>query len=167
MFDTPAEMYAREAEIVTEEFLLRDDVYNLRRGGSGGFEYINKIGKQGFSDTEVAKKARGITREILIQKYGSISEFSKKCANSDAAKIKRKNTRKERNITSSPIHAQTPEANAKRIKTMHENGHQVGQKNSQYGKMWITDGVQSRSVFKTDLIPEGWRKGRVLISNNR
>lgn len=41
-FDTKEQMYAREKEVVTEEFLERDDVYNLRRGGLGGFDAINK-----------------------------------------------------------------------------------------------------------------------------
>ena len=40
-FDSDKEMYAREKEVVTEEFLSREDVYNLRRGGTGGFDYIN------------------------------------------------------------------------------------------------------------------------------
>jgi len=43
-FDTSEEMYAREKELITEEFLEREDCYNLRRGGSGGFDYINKSG---------------------------------------------------------------------------------------------------------------------------
>ena len=34
-------MYAREKEVVTDKFLLCEDVYNLRRGGLGGFDYIN------------------------------------------------------------------------------------------------------------------------------
>lgn len=41
MFDNPDDMFLKEKEIVTDEFLARDDVYNLRRGGSGGFDYIN------------------------------------------------------------------------------------------------------------------------------
>jgi hypothetical protein len=41
-FDNVEDMYAKEKEIVTEEFLLREDTYNLRIGGTGGFEYINK-----------------------------------------------------------------------------------------------------------------------------
>lgn len=41
-FDTSEAMYAREKEVVTAEFLLREDTYNLRRGGFGGFDYINK-----------------------------------------------------------------------------------------------------------------------------
>jgi len=40
-FNTSEAMFAREKEIVTDEFLLREDTYNLRRGGTGGFDYIN------------------------------------------------------------------------------------------------------------------------------
>jgi hypothetical protein len=43
-FESAEAMYARENEVVTDEFLLREDTYNLRRGGTGGFDYINKIG---------------------------------------------------------------------------------------------------------------------------
>ena len=44
MFDNSNDMFLKETEIVTDEFLARDDVYNLRRGGSGGFDYINAHG---------------------------------------------------------------------------------------------------------------------------
>ena len=39
----------------------------------------------------------------------------------------------------------------------------LGEKNSQYGKMWICNDLtrESRSILKTDPIPEGWRKGRI------
>jgi hypothetical protein len=43
-FDTREAMIRREKEIVNEDFLLRDDTYNVRRGGTGGFDYINKNG---------------------------------------------------------------------------------------------------------------------------
>lgn len=42
-FECSELMYEHEKEIVTDEFLLREDTYNLRRGGSGGFDYINKV----------------------------------------------------------------------------------------------------------------------------
>lgn len=42
-FENAEAMYAREKEVVNDEFLLREDVYNLRRGGSGGWDYLNKI----------------------------------------------------------------------------------------------------------------------------
>ena len=41
-FETQEEMFAREKEIVNEEFLSREDTYNLRRGGFGGWDLVNK-----------------------------------------------------------------------------------------------------------------------------
>ena len=38
------EMYSKEAELVNEEFLKRNDVYNIKLGGQGGFDYINSNG---------------------------------------------------------------------------------------------------------------------------
>lgn len=43
-FDTVDDMYARENEIVNEEFLLHEDNYNLNLGGTGGWHYVNQIG---------------------------------------------------------------------------------------------------------------------------
>jgi hypothetical protein len=58
-FNNSEEMFIREKEIVTEEFLKRPDVYNLRRGGHGGFDYINQNGlsdRTGSVLTELQKK---------------------------------------------------------------------------------------------------------------
>ena len=43
-FDSAEAMFQREREIVTDDFLAREDVYNIRRGGTGGFDFINKHG---------------------------------------------------------------------------------------------------------------------------
>lgn len=43
-FDNRTDMIHREKEIVNEDFLSRTDTYNVRRGGTGGFDYINKNG---------------------------------------------------------------------------------------------------------------------------
>lgn len=47
-FENAEAMYTKEKEIVNEEFLAREDVYNLRCGGSGGFDYIHKINPHPF-----------------------------------------------------------------------------------------------------------------------
>lgn len=40
-YDNPEDMYAKENEIVTEEFVARNDTYNAKVGGVGGWEHIN------------------------------------------------------------------------------------------------------------------------------
>jgi len=42
-FDSYDAALAREKELVTSDFLLREDVYNLRCGGIGGFQHINSL----------------------------------------------------------------------------------------------------------------------------
>lgn len=44
IFDNEDDMLRKEAEIVTSEFCLRSDTYNLTNGGFGGFSYINRSG---------------------------------------------------------------------------------------------------------------------------
>lgn len=46
VFPTKEEALLKEAEIVNEDFLKRDDVYNLKEGGEGGWNYINKMIKE-------------------------------------------------------------------------------------------------------------------------
>lgn len=53
--------------------------------------------------------------------------------------------------------AQSSKANSRRSKTLKGTG--IGNKNSQYGTMWITDGIVNKKIKKTNNIPESWKKG--------
>lgn len=44
IFDNPTEAFDKEAEIVTTEFLSENNTYNLKVGGQGGFDYLNRTG---------------------------------------------------------------------------------------------------------------------------
>lgn len=37
-----------------------------------------------------------------------------------------------------------------------------GAKNSQYGSMWITNGIENKKIKAIDTIPEGFYKGRKI-----
>lgn len=59
IYNNPRQMYLKEAEIVDEEFLKRDDVYNLVPGGHGGWDYINsnKLNYRSENWLEARKKS--------------------------------------------------------------------------------------------------------------
>jgi hypothetical protein len=40
-----------------------------------------------------------------------------------------------------------------------------GETNTQFGTMWITNGVDNKKIKKDDEIPFGWKKGRVMPSD--
>jgi hypothetical protein len=170
-FDNADDMYAKEKDIVTDEFLLREDTYNLRVGGTGGFDYINKNNLNGFYDSETARKGRQSTNAVLKERYG---EQWRKVISKNGNKALHKKREDDpsfnqlmiehsrRNVKIASQYANTSLAIEKKKNTFSKIGHQQGSKNSQYGKMWITNGKESRSIPGQETIPEGWRKGRVL-----
>jgi hypothetical protein len=170
-FQDAKSMYAREKELVTEEFLSREDVYNLRRGGQGGFDYINKNKLNGFSDVEVAKKAREKTNEILESRYGSnwkteISKLANKARQKKYVNDKLYKEKMVESVSNARKYAFSKEANLKRKNTLKKlfsnSNHQVGKNNSNYGTMWITNGKDNKKIKKDCLIPKGYNKGRVI-----
>ena len=71
-------MFAREKEVVTDEFLARPDTYNLRRGGFGGFDYINKLGLNDrtgtiFSTEQKQNISEGKKKSITSEYCSNIS----------------------------------------------------------------------------------------------
>jgi hypothetical protein len=146
-FENAEQMFAREAEVVNEAFLAREDVYNLRRGGTGGFDYINSSPGVDESRRLGGKVRAALNKEYKLRQYSPtyVSAFSDP-------------------MIQSKIHAKsmTPEANAKRIASFRASAHAQGSKNSQYGTMWITNEINNIKISKDSNVPEGWRKGRVV-----
>jgi hypothetical protein len=55
IFDNPDEMYKKEREIVNEQFILREDTYNIKLGGAGGWDHIDAA--QLWQDPEYRKNS--------------------------------------------------------------------------------------------------------------
>ena len=58
--------------------------------------------------------------------------------------------------------ATSPEAKAKQKQSLARIKHQQGEKNSQHGTMWVTNGEFNKKIRKDDPLPEGYYPGRKL-----
>lgn len=169
VFDNPGEMYAKEAELVTEDFLAEENTYNLKVGGFGGFggfDYINENKLNSYSiDPNLAKKGRVAADKALEEKYGS--EWRQVLIDSARTpEVIRKRRETYLKNGNRPVTKQlnSVDAIAKKKETYKRIEHQRGSKNSQFGTMWImnSESGESKKIKKDDLIPDGWVKGRKI-----
>jgi hypothetical protein len=167
LYDNAKDMYAKEAEIVNEDFLAETNTYNLKKGGFGGFDYINDTGKNlygkngqpGYGGENLHKsitakrmKQQGRYLEYvnkisnrLVEKYASgelVSNFAK----------------------NNPMH--DPKLKQKQKEALQKINHQQGDRNSQYGTCWVTHKDLGNKKIKKEMLNEyislGYTKGRVL-----
>ena len=160
-FDTEEEMNAKEAELVTSEFCLREDTYNICVGGLGGFSYINSITRTDPS-SEMEQKRVSKMRATLIDKGirppAYVWTEERRQRNSETQKRMLANgTKRSYFKESNPM--SDPELRSRHKEAVKNNS--KGTRNSQHGTMWITDGYQNKKIKSVDVIPESWYKGRV------
>jgi len=169
--DNSKEMYKKEAELVNEDYLAEENTYNLKRGGFGGFDYINENKLYGFSNQEVARAGRVSANKKLEEKYGTEwHSFISKIGREKSSKVIKEKMKEDPDFrkkakaraNNASNYALLETSREKRKQTFKEIGHQSGIKNSQFGKMWITNGIENKSLLKSNNIPDGWRKGRIL-----
>jgi len=63
-FDTPEEMYAKEAEIVDKVFCQRSDTYNIKCGGWGGWDHVDNTGKTFSKETRQKMSIKARKRQL-------------------------------------------------------------------------------------------------------
>ncbi len=153
-FDDSTAMYAREREVVTDEFLSREDVYNLRCGGFGGFDHINKNNMQGFSDVSVAQRGRLKTNAIMKARLGPqwnliLASKGAQVGNAVIAKLRNDDAVFDQKIRDNVLKAQELAAAANRQ------------------LVWVTNGTDTMKINKDSEVPSGWRRGRVGKFTNK
>lgn len=146
IFDNELEMNTKEAELVTEEFCLLETNYNLCPGGKGGWGYINQNNLGGFSlgHSNIAGVLGG--KALAGRKLSDIHKNNISLGLIGNCNFKNK------------FHSE--ETKIKISKSQQEK--QTGNKNSQFGTMWITNGLINKKIKKTDIVPAGWNKGRKI-----
>jgi hypothetical protein len=160
-FDNEADMNKKEAELVTEEFVEENTNYNLCPGGKGGWGYNNTKEGQKLREFSYSRWSKAGARSFKhkfetdenfkTQHKNMLEKASKKGI--EAQKIKYPN-----GVFYGKKH--TEETKEKIGKANSE--FQKGENNSQYGTMWITNGLESKKIKKESIIPDGWYKGRKI-----
>lgn len=143
VFDNPADMFTKEAELVDEEFLSENNTYNLKIGGEGGFDWINSNDEAVASKNRNLKSGHGWTHLT--------SEHRRKAIRTRLSSGR---------FVPPSFEGRKHSDEAKRRIGEHSSLAMAGEGNSQYGTIWVTDGKLARKVPRDTLIPEGWRKGR-------
>lgn len=141
------EMANKEAEIVTEDFVKRTDTYNMHKGGPGGWDHYNGSDKHREKSRLGGQKSSSRANNPFKD-----PEFQKTI----------EWTRSPDRMRMLGQKANTPEANAKRKTTFEEIKHSQGEKNSQFGRIWISN-VLTKEVKRITInndIPEGWVRGK-------
>jgi hypothetical protein len=135
IFETKQEAYQLEGQLVTWELIESGTCYNIKCGGEGGFEWINKEGmnsknhdlsKQGNDSWErktlEEKMEFGEKNSIRLIQLHKEGKFRHTYFGSDSESAKK-----------AIINAQTMEAKAKRNNTRKLINFQQGKNNSQFG----------------------------------
>lgn len=147
VFDNAKEMYAKEAELVNEDFLAEANTYNLKRGGMGGFDFINE---NKLNLTNQIKATLSAQKANKGRKGRPMSEEHKR----RLAEITKNSPGRFLGKTHSIETIQKMKKNRK--------GTGIGETNSQYGTFWITNGIKNLKIKKDTNIPDGYFKGRIL-----
>lgn len=117
---------------------------NLRIGGEGGGVFVNEQHRYDFHAAG-GKAVRKIINLRHLERLKNDTEYHNKFCDS----------LKGRTHWVGKKH--TPETIDKLKKSKN-----VGENNQNFGKMWITNGIENKTVKKELSIPSGWYKGRKI-----
>lgn len=179
-FKDQHEMYAYEAKLVDDKHLVSGRTYNLKLGGSGGFDHLNSGASKSCNprfrpgwlrevsfylnlktpaDIERAYAIRKKTLDAIVAKYGSFKE---------APGYRSMRAWHENNPEKSAEHfskINSPDSVKKRKERYKEICHSQKENNSQFGTCWVFNDTQSIKVPKTELadfLKLGWSRGRKM-----
>ena len=141
----------REKEIVNEDLLKDEMCMNLQIGGGGGFSSTDhQLKMASAGGKSLAKKRKNdleFDREFKLKMSMSTSEA---IANGKIPKW---------SSTFSWVGKKHSVDTILKMKESKSN-YGKGDKNSQFGTIWITNGIENKKIKKDSDIPVDWKKGR-------
>lgn len=149
ILETSEEAYRYEENLILEKLVSKDPMYyNISMQGSGG--------RHGNSLSEEHK--RKISLKITGRKH--TDEAKRKIGDSKRGKSnwhkgQKRSDESRKKLSIAKTGVKLTEEHKKNISKVN-----MGDKNPNFGKMWITDKILNKKINKTDPIPDGWTKGR-------
>ena len=152
VFDNEKEMNDKEKELV----IVSEETYNLCEGGKGGFGYINNklTYQQRFQGRVSADKK---IKEIYGVNNPSQLEHNRK---NNSKRFKQ--LHKEGKISRTDWTGKHHSIESKNKISIKNSLSQLGPNNSQFGTIWITNGIETKKIKKQCNVPKGWVKGRKI-----
>jgi hypothetical protein len=163
IFDNEEEMNNKEAELVTEEFLKRPDVYNLNVGGFGGCNYVNDNGLNNKYPHERGGFVRCLKQGInpWLNWLRSLSEEEY------AAHIKKRSEgiKKYLETHGSIWLGRHHSDETKRKLSIANSENHYGEANGRFNTKWVYNiELRECKVVPNDYQEDGWQDGRICGS---
>ena len=165
VFDNPETMFAKEAELVNEDYLSEGNTYNLKLGGLGGWIYVN-------SNTDLRQQTSKASSKYSLDRWKYDSDFR----NTTIERLVKfqfdsksgKNQSKKATIKRKQIFPEGTFKNKKHKETSKKliglkNSNYFGSKHAFFGTEWITDGIKNMRVKKGTCYPDGFKHGRTPL----
>ena len=158
IFDNAEKAFAKEFELI-ETYRVDPLCYNLRQGGSGGFDWINQ---EGFNGTYFVTKESVLKREATRRRQFETNVESRRTRLEHINRIRllidpvKRESRRQLAVDTWRGHKHTEE-------TKKKFSQRVGKSNSQFGTRWVNrNGVvkKVRSDEVENHLCDGWRRGR-------
>ena len=171
VFDKSSDMFDMESELVNEDFVENKETYNLKLGGHGGFDHLNDGSPEHCARCVLANKAR--KEKIAAGESSFGKNYEKSCNNRfgvsnpmklESVKNKSKESKKLYYMNHDGWSKGSHISEDHKRKIGLANSTKTGNKNSQYGTMWICNlaSKENKKIKNTDPIPAGWIKGRKI-----
>lgn len=155
---------AREKEIVNETLLADPLNINLKYGGDGGWDHIKTL--PGYKkQMDLAGKNGGFSNRHLWSKHAQQHAHDMQSMAGKATMQMLHTTRRDEMLlflNNAMLAAKRPEAVEKRKKTFAERKHSVGERNSQFGTCWVTNGtpIKIKKEQLDEYLSIGYYRGR-------
>lgn len=166
-FESYEKALEKEKELVNEDFLNDPNVYNIRRGGHGGFDFINKH-RLGLTPEAMEKKIRSMSgpRPHLVGRKGTPHTEMAKAAMSKKILEQFANGRSHPKGMIGKTHSSsTRKKLSQQMKCKSSLIGKFGENHPSYGLKWFNNGIEDcRSKERPG---EDWVQGRIFKSRVR